>query len=73
MKESRKFFVLLHPNNNNMIPVFRRESEYTTASTPASVLMINAQGIILSVLGHDYFQSSSTGNGSRHPRSGARH
>ena len=28
-----------------------------TASTSASVLMINAQGIMLSVLGHDYFLS----------------
>ena len=36
-----------------MSPVFRRES----GSTQASVLMINAQGIMLSVLGSDYFLS----------------
>ena len=40
-----------------MSPVFRRESEYTEACTSASVLMINAEGIMLSVLGHDYFLS----------------
>ena len=51
-----------------MSPVFRRESEYTfkiysneednnSVSTSASVLMINAQGIMLSVQGHDYFLS----------------
>ena len=28
-----------------------------SASTSASILMINAQGIMLSVLGHDYFLS----------------
>ena len=38
-----------------MSPVFRRESE--GSSTSASVLMINAQGIMLSVLGNDYFLS----------------
>ena len=38
-----------------MSPVFRRESE--NSSTSASVLMINAQGIMLSVLGNDYFLS----------------
>ena len=32
-------------------------SENNSASTSASVLMINAQGIMLSVLGHDYFLS----------------
>jgi len=57
MKEFRKIFVPLHPNNINMSPVFRRESEYNSASTSASVLMINAQGIMLSVLDHDYFLS----------------
>ena len=31
--------------------------KYADASTSASVLMINAQGIMLSVLGHDYFLS----------------
>jgi hypothetical protein len=55
----------------NMSPVFKRESEYSfkiysneeerihnnSASTSVSVLMINAQGIMLSVLGHDYFLS----------------
>ena len=45
-----------------MSPVFRRESEYTFSknnsnSTSASVLMINAQGIMLSICGHDYFLS----------------
>ena len=40
-----------------MSPVFRRESEYTEACTSASVLMINAEGIMLSVQGHDYFLS----------------
>ena len=43
-----------------MSPVFRRESEYTfknSASTSASVLMINAQGVMLSVQGQDYFLS----------------
>jgi len=38
-----------------MSPVFRRECE--DSSTSASVLMINAQGIMLSVLGNDYFLS----------------
>lgn len=38
-----------------MSPVFRCESE--GSSTSASVLMINAQGIMLSVLGNDYFLS----------------
>ena len=32
-------------------------SKNNSASTSASVLMINAQGIMLSVLGHDYFLS----------------
>ena len=32
-------------------------SKNNSASTLASVLMINAQGIMLSVLGHDYFLS----------------
>lgn len=42
-----------------MSPVFKRENEYTfkTSNTLASVLMINAQGIMLSVCGHDYFIS----------------
>ena len=51
-----------------MSPVFRRESEYTfkiysneeeriTASKLVCVLMINAQGIMLSVQGQDYFLS----------------
>ena len=50
-----------------MSPVFRRESEYTfkiysneeehSATTLVSVLMINAQGIMLSVQGRDYFLS----------------
>ena len=55
-----------------MSPVFRRESEYTfkiysneeermqksnSASTLVCVLMINAQGIMLSVQGQDYFLS----------------
>ena len=46
-----------------MSPVFRRESEYifkiksNTASTLVSVLMINAQGIMISVQGCDYFLS----------------
>lgn len=42
-----------------MSPVFKRENEYTfkTSNTSASVLMINAQGIMLSVCGHDYFIS----------------
>ena len=40
-----------------MSPMFRRESEYTEACTSASVLMINAEGIMLSVQGHDYFLS----------------
>ena len=44
-----------------MSPVFHRESSYSfknnTASTSASVLMINADGILLSVCGQDYFLS----------------
>ena len=42
-----------------MSPVFRRESESNnnSATTLVSVLMINAQGIMLSVQGHDYFLS----------------
>ena len=32
-------------------------SKSNSASTSVSVLMINAQGIMLSVLGHDYFLS----------------
>ena len=32
-------------------------SKNNSSSTSASVLMINAQGILLSVLGHDYFLS----------------
>ena len=45
-----------------MSPVFKRESEYTFNSneenlTAVSVLMINAQGIMLSMLGNDYFLS----------------
>ena len=32
-------------------------SKNNSASTSVSVLMINAQGIMLSVLGHDYFLS----------------
>ena len=32
-------------------------SKNNSSSTSASVLMINAQGIMLSVLGHDYFLS----------------
>ena len=32
-------------------------SKNNSASTSASVLMINSQGIMLSVLGHDYFLS----------------
>jgi len=32
-------------------------SKNNSANTSASVLMINAQGIMLSVLGHDYFLS----------------
>lgn len=50
-------FLIFAANNAifAMSPVFRRESE--DSSTPASVLMINAQGIMLSVLGNDYFLS----------------
>lgn len=53
-----------------MSPVFKRENEYTFKiysneeermhilnNTLASVLMINAEGIMLSVLGRDYFLS----------------
>ena len=42
-----------------MSTVFRRESESNnnSATTLVSVLMINAQGIMLSVQGHDYFLS----------------
>ena len=32
-------------------------SKNNSSSTSVSVLMINAQGIMLSVLGHDYFLS----------------
>ena len=50
-------FLIFAANNvkSVMSPVFRRESE--GSSTSASVLMINAQGIMLSVLGNDYFLS----------------
>ena len=45
--------------NKNMSPVFNMQtiSSNNSASTLASVLMINAQGIMLSVLGRDYFLS----------------
>jgi len=48
-----------------MSPVFRRESEYTnlknnSASTLVCVLMINAQGIMLSVQGQVSTPKSST-------------
>lgn len=39
-----------------MSPVFRRE-DHNTRSTLVSVLMINNQGLMLSVLGNDYFVS----------------
>ena len=44
---------------SSMSPVFRRESELrnSSVSTLVSVLMINAQGIMLSVQGQDYFLS----------------
>lgn len=50
-------FLIFAANNAIFVmsPVFRRESE--DSSTSASVLMINAQGIMLSVLGNDYFLS----------------
>ena len=50
-------FLIFAANNALFVmsPVFRRESE--DSSTSASVLMINAQGIMLSVLGNDYFLS----------------
>lgn len=43
-----------------MSPVFKRENGYLNSninSTLASVLMINAQGIMISVAGNDYFLS----------------
>ena len=42
-----------------MSPVFKRAttSKNNTADTSVSVLMINAQGIMLSVCGNDYFLS----------------
>ena len=42
-----------------MSPVFKRAttSRNNTADTSVSVLMINAQGIMLSVCGNDYFLS----------------
>ena len=41
-----------------MSPVFHRESSYSnSANISASVLMINNDGIMLSVCGHDYFLS----------------
>lgn len=42
-----------------MRPAFNMQkvSSNTSANTLASVLMINAEGIMLSVLGHDYFLS----------------
>ena len=50
-------FLIFAANNAIFVmsPVFRRECE--DSSTSASVLMINAQGIMLSVLGNDYFLS----------------
>ena len=50
-------FLIFAANNAIFVmsPVFRRESEDSSTST--SVLMINAQGIMLSVLGNDYFLS----------------
>ena len=50
-------FLIFAANNAIFVmsPVFRRESE--DSSTSANVLMINAQGIMLSVLGNDYFLS----------------
>ena len=39
-----------------MSPVFSRESGYAN-SMSVSVLMINAQGIMISVCGHDFFLS----------------
>ena len=47
---SKTFCIFAGENEKNMSPVFRRESE-------VSVLMINAQGIMLSVQGNDYFLS----------------
>lgn len=42
-----------------MSPIFKREEGFcfNLQNTSASVLMINAQGIMLSVLGNDYFIS----------------
>ena len=42
-----------------MSPIFKREEGFCFSSpnTSASVLMINSQGIMLSVLGNDYFIS----------------
>ena len=41
-----------------MSPKFRQEDGYTSSPpTSVSVLMINAQGMMLSVLGQDYFVS----------------
>ena len=50
-------FLIFAANNAIFVmsPVFRRECE--DSSTSASVLMITAQGIMLSVLGNDYFLS----------------
>ena len=42
-----------------MSPKFRQEDGYTLPPpTSVSVLMINAQGMMLSVLGQDYFVSA---------------
>ena len=56
-------FHLLHLSDNGLamrhhiIKHMQTTSKNNSASTSVSVLMINAQGIMLSVLGHDYFLS----------------
>ena len=56
-----------------MSPKFRQEDGYTLPPpTSVSVLMINAQGMMLSVLGQDYFVSYNRVPWLRDPASAVR-